>query len=94
VVPLCNPWPTSDPPRPKATPADRLLTLERDRRRGAAWLVFVGSPYQARGRAFDVVFVLDSLSGQFPQVAGGSVLLDDPRESLDPSPPRRVGARR
>ncbi|HEX5474151.1 MAG TPA: PD-(D/E)XK nuclease family protein [Vicinamibacterales bacterium] len=47
--------------------ADRLLTLEHEPPRHRYGRVFVGSPQQARGRAFRVVFVAGLAERLFPQ---------------------------
>jgi hypothetical protein len=69
---------------------ERLTTLERrrpDRRYGR---VFVGTPAQARGREFDVVFVPGLAERLFPQKPREDpMLLDAPREALDPGLPRQ-----
>lgn len=63
--------------------ADRLRTLEVEpppRREGQ---VFVGSPHQARGRTFRVVFVPGLAEGGFPQkLREDPVLLDEAREAV------------
>ena len=47
--------------------AERLLTLEHEPPRQRYGRVFVGSPHQARGRAFRVVFVPGLAERMFPQ---------------------------
>jgi CRISPR/Cas system-associated exonuclease Cas4 (RecB family) len=47
--------------------ADRLLTLQPEPPRSRHGAVFVGSPHQARGRAFRVVFVPGLAERVFPQ---------------------------
>jgi ATP-dependent helicase/nuclease subunit B len=47
--------------------ADRLLTIEAEPRRHRYGSVFVGSPHQARGRTFRVVFVPGLAERMFPQ---------------------------
>jgi CRISPR/Cas system-associated exonuclease Cas4 (RecB family) len=47
--------------------ADRLLSLQREPPRSRFGAVFVGSPHQARGRAFSVVFVPGLAERLFPQ---------------------------
>ncbi len=47
--------------------ADRLLTLDREPPRSRYGRVFVGSPQQARGRTFRVVFVPGLAERMFPQ---------------------------
>jgi CRISPR/Cas system-associated exonuclease Cas4 (RecB family) len=69
---------------------ERLTTLERprpDRRYGR---VFVATPAQARGREFDVVFVPGLAERLFPQKPREDpMLLDAPRQALDPALPRQ-----
>ncbi|MEP6918654.1 MAG: PD-(D/E)XK nuclease family protein, partial [Acidobacteriota bacterium] len=58
--------------------ADRLLTLEIDPPRHRYGRVFVGSPQQARGRTFRVVFVAGLAERMFPQKPHEDpMLLDD-----------------
>jgi ATP-dependent helicase/nuclease subunit B len=47
--------------------ADRLLTIEAEPKRHRYGAVFVGSPHQARGRTFRVVFVPGLAERMFPQ---------------------------
>ena len=47
--------------------AERLLSLQREPRRSRFGAVFVGSPHQARGRSFKVVFVPGLAERMFPQ---------------------------
>jgi hypothetical protein len=47
--------------------AERLLSLQREPRRSRFGAVFVGSPHQARGRSFRVVFVPGLAERMFPQ---------------------------
>jgi ATP-dependent helicase/nuclease subunit B len=47
--------------------ADRLLSLQREPPRSRFGAVFVGSPHQARGRTFRVVFVPGLAERMFPQ---------------------------
>ena len=47
--------------------AERLLSLHRDPKRSRFGAVFVGSPHQARGRSFKVVFVPGLAERMFPQ---------------------------
>jgi ATP-dependent helicase/nuclease subunit B len=47
--------------------ADRLLSMEIDPPRSRYGRVFVGSPHQARGRAFRVVFVAGLAERMFPE---------------------------
>jgi ATP-dependent helicase/nuclease subunit B len=69
---------------------ERLRTLEAlppTRRYGS---VFIGSPHQARGRVFDVVFVPGLAERVFPQrLREDPMLLDDARTTLDASLLRR-----
>jgi ATP-dependent helicase/nuclease subunit B len=70
--------------------AERLLTLEADPPAHRYGRVFVGSPHQARGRTFDVVFVPGLAERVFPQKSREDpLLLDERRAALDPSLPRR-----
>jgi ATP-dependent helicase/nuclease subunit B len=58
--------------------ADRLLTLETESPAGRHGRVFVGSPQQARGRTFRVVFVAGLAERMFPQKPREDpMLLDD-----------------
>jgi ATP-dependent helicase/nuclease subunit B len=58
--------------------ADRLLTLQSDPPRARYGAVFVGSPHQARGRTFRVVFVPGLAERMFPQKPREDpMLLDD-----------------
>jgi ATP-dependent helicase/nuclease subunit B len=65
---------------------DRLTTLDRDppaRRYGS---VFVGTPHQARGRTFRVVFVPGLAERVVPQrPREDPLLLDERRRTIDPS---------
>jgi ATP-dependent helicase/nuclease subunit B len=64
--------------------ADRLRSLERDPPAHRYGRVFVGSPHQARGRAFSVVFVPGLAERVFPQkLREDPLLLDDLRIELD-----------
>jgi CRISPR/Cas system-associated exonuclease Cas4 (RecB family) len=69
---------------------ERLTTLERrrpDRRHGR---VFVGTPAQARGREFDVVFIPGLAERVFPQKPREDpMLLDAPRRTLDEALPNQ-----
>ena len=47
--------------------AERLRSLQREPRRSRFGAVFVGSPHQARGRSFKVVFVPGLAERMFPQ---------------------------
>jgi len=51
----------------RAVLADRLLTLQSEPSRSRYGAVFVGSPHQARGRVFRVVFVPGLAERMFPQ---------------------------
>jgi hypothetical protein len=63
--------------------ADRLLTLEVDPPAHRYGRVFVGSPHQARGRAFRVVSVPGLAERVFPQkLREDPLLLDDLRRDL------------
>ena len=63
--------------------ADRLLSLEIDPPARRYGRVFVGSPHQARGRAFRVVFVPGLAERMFPQKPREDpMLLDDERRTL------------
>jgi ATP-dependent helicase/nuclease subunit B len=63
--------------------ADRLLSLEIDPPARRYGCVFVGSPHQARGRAFRVVFVPGLAERMFPQKPREDpMLLDDERRTL------------
>ena len=68
--------------------AERLLLLESDpplRRYGR---VFVGTPHQARGRSFTVVFVPGLAERMFPQKPReDALMLDDVRREVDASLP-------
>jgi RecB family exonuclease len=64
--------------------ADRLLTLQPEPPRTRHGAVFVGSPHQARGRAFRVVFVPGLAERMFPQKPREDpMLLDEERVPLD-----------
>ncbi len=63
--------------------ADRLLSLEVDPPANRYGRVFVGSPHQARGRSFRVVFVPGLAERLFPQkLREDPLLLDDLRTDL------------
>ncbi|MBI2833898.1 MAG: PD-(D/E)XK nuclease family protein [Acidobacteria bacterium] len=63
--------------------ADRLLTLERDPPARRYGRVFIGSPHQARGRTFKVVFVPGLAERMFPQKPReDAILLDAARNML------------
>ena len=63
---------------------ERLLTLEAEPPSRRYGRVFVGTPYQARGRHFRVVFVPGLAERMFPQKSReDALLLDDLRERLD-----------
>ncbi|HXW04161.1 MAG TPA: PD-(D/E)XK nuclease family protein [Vicinamibacterales bacterium] len=65
--------------------ADRLLTLQPEPPRSRHGAVFVGSPHQARGRTFRVVFVPGLAERMFPQKLREDPLLPDEelREPID-----------
>jgi len=69
--------------------AERLLTLQRDPRRSRFGAVFVGSPHQARGRSFKVVFVPGLAERMFPQKPREDPMLLDRemRAPLNQGPP-------
>jgi len=63
---------------------DRLATLDPERPRRDYGRVFVGTPDQARGRSFEVVFVPGLAERIFPQRVGEDpLLLDALRKQLD-----------
>jgi ATP-dependent helicase/nuclease subunit B len=63
---------------------DRLATLDPERPRRDYGRVFVGTPEQARGRCFEVVFVPGLAERIFPQRVGEDpLLLDNLRKQLD-----------
>jgi ATP-dependent helicase/nuclease subunit B len=63
---------------------ERLLTLEAEPPSRRFGRVFVGSPHQARGRTFRIVFVPGLAERMFPQKPREDpLLLDDVRERLD-----------
>jgi CRISPR/Cas system-associated exonuclease Cas4 (RecB family) len=63
--------------------ADRLMSLEVDPPANRYGRVFVGSPHQARGRAFRIVFVPGLAERLFPQkLREDPLLLDDLRRDL------------
>ena len=69
---------------------DRLLTLESEPPSRRFGRVFVGSPEQARGRSFRVVFVPGLAERMFPQKPREDpLLLDDLRDRLDAALPRQ-----
>lgn len=69
---------------------ERLRTLEASPPTRRYGRVFVGSPHQARGRVFDVVFVPGLAERVFPQrLREDPMLLDEARASLDGSLPTR-----
>jgi CRISPR/Cas system-associated exonuclease Cas4 (RecB family) len=78
--------------------ADRLLTVEADPPSRRFGRVFVGTPQQARGRAFRVVFVPGLAERLFPQKPREDpLLLDALRADLDgglPGQAHRLGAER
>ncbi|HEV2423786.1 MAG TPA: PD-(D/E)XK nuclease family protein [Terriglobia bacterium] len=62
---------------------DRLATLDPERPRRDYGCVFVGTPDQARGRSFEVVFVPGLAERIFPQrVSEDPILLDELRQQL------------
>ena len=64
--------------------ADRLLSLEVEPPANRYGRVFVGSPHQARGRSFKVVFVPGLAERMFPQkLREDPLLLDDLRRDLE-----------
>ncbi|HEY7188157.1 MAG TPA: PD-(D/E)XK nuclease family protein [Vicinamibacterales bacterium] len=70
---------------------ERLLTLEADPPSRRYGHVFIGTPHQARGRRFRVVFVPGLAERMFPQKSReDALLLDDLRDRLDaPLPQNR-----
>src|SRR6185295_11698394 len=65
---------------------DRLVTLEREPSGRRYGCVFVGTPHQARGRAFRVVFVPGLAERVVPQrPREDPLLLDDARQTLGDS---------
>lgn len=68
--------------------ADRLMSLEVDPPAHRYGRVFVGSPHQARGRAFRIVFVPGLAERLFPQkLREDPLLLDDLRSGLNDAAP-------
>ena len=68
--------------------AERLLLLEDDPPSRRYGRVFVGTPHQARGRAFRVVFVPGLAERMFPQKPReDALMLDDVRRAVDASLP-------
>jgi hypothetical protein len=68
--------------------AERLLLLEEDPPARRYGRVFVGTPHQARGRSFKVVFVPGLAERMFPQKPReDALLLDDLRRTVDESLP-------
>jgi RecB family exonuclease len=64
--------------------ADRLLSLEVEPPANRYGRVFIGSPHQARGRAFKVVFAPGLAERLFPQkLREDPLLLDDLRQELE-----------
>jgi CRISPR/Cas system-associated exonuclease Cas4 (RecB family) len=64
--------------------AERLLLLESDPPARRYGRVFVGTPHQARGRSFSVVFVPGLAERMFPQKPReDALMLDDLRRSVD-----------
>jgi ATP-dependent helicase/nuclease subunit B len=78
--------------------AERLLTLEAEPPARRYGRVFVGTPHQARGRSFRVVFVPGLAERMFPQKPReDALMLDDLRSEADASLPtqkRRLSAER
>ena len=78
--------------------AERLLTLESEPPARRFGRVFVGTPQQARGRSFTVVFVPGLAERMFPQKPREDpLLLDGTRAAADASlttQPRRLAAER
>ena len=69
---------------------ERLLTLESEPPSRRFGRVFVGTPQQARGRSFRVVFVPGLAERMFPQKPREDpLLLDDLRRELDEGLPRQ-----
>ena len=65
---------------------DRLVTLDWDPPARRYGLLFVGTPYQARGRSFRVVFVPGLAERVVPQrPREDPLLLDERRRALDPA---------
>ena len=61
--------------------ADRLMSLEVDPPANRYGRVFIGSPHQARGRSFRIVFVPGLAERLFPQkLREDPLLLDDLRQ--------------
>ncbi len=68
--------------------AERLLLLDSDPPARRYGRVFVGTPHQARGRTFSVVFVPGLAERMFPQKPReDALMLDDLRRSVDTSLP-------
>ena len=68
--------------------AERLLLLETDPPARRYGRVFVGTPQQARGRSFRVVFVPGLAERMFPQKPReDALMLDDLRRAVDRSLP-------
>jgi CRISPR/Cas system-associated exonuclease Cas4 (RecB family) len=78
--------------------SDRLLTVEAEPPARRYGRVFVGTPQQARGRSFRVVFVPGLAERMFPQKPReDALLLDDTRTQVDAALPQnlqRLGAER
>ena len=78
--------------------SDRLLTLQSEPPLRRFGRVFVGTPEQARGRSFRVVFVPGLAERMFPQKPREDpLLLDELRAGVDPSLPtqrQRLAAER
>ena len=74
--------------------AARLLSLEVEPPANRYGRVFVGSPHQARGRAFKVVFAPGLAERMFPQkLREDPLLLDDLRQDLEQQTSRLKGDR-
>jgi ATP-dependent helicase/nuclease subunit B len=68
--------------------AERLLLLDADPPSRRYGRVFVGTPHQARGRSFSVVFVPGLAERMFPQKPReDALMLDDLRRAVDASLP-------
>ena len=73
--------------------AERLLTMESEPPAYRYGRVFVGTPDQARGRSFRVVFVPGLAERMFPQKPREDpMMLDGMREAVDPALPTQTSA--
>ena len=73
--------------------AERLLTMESEPPAYRYGRVFVGTPEQARGRTFRVVFVPGLAERMFPQKPREDpIMLDGMREVVDPALPDTASA--